>query len=59
MVGELVAASESNYHVVDCIYHNIDYAYNYLILRRLNNRIVIMINTRCRKEKTNALQKLF
>ena len=59
MVGELVTASESIYHVADSIYHNMDYAYNSLILRQLNNRIEIMINTRCRKEKTNALQRLF
>ena len=37
MVGELVAARESIYHVADSIYHNIDYAYNCLILRWLNN----------------------
>lgn len=35
MVGELVAASESIYHVTDCIYHNMDYIYNCLILRQL------------------------
>ena len=35
MVGELVAASESIYHVADSIYHNMDYIYNCLILRRL------------------------
>ena len=35
MVGELVAASESIYHVADCIYHNMDYIYNCLILRQL------------------------
>lgn len=45
MVGELVAACESIYHVADSIYHNMDYAYNCLILRQLNNRIRIMINT--------------
>ena len=39
MVGELVAARESIYHVADSIYHNMDYAYNRLILRQLNNRI--------------------
>ena len=59
MVGELVAASESIYHVADSIYHNMDYAYNSPIPRQLNNRIEIMINKRCGKEKTNALQKLF
>ena len=35
MVGELVAASESIYHVADSIYHNMDYIYNCLILRQL------------------------
>lgn len=39
MVGEIVAASESIYHVADSIYHNTDYIHNGLILRRLNNRI--------------------
>ena len=33
MVGELVAACESIYHVADSIYHNMDYVYNCLILR--------------------------
>lgn len=35
MVGELVAACESIYHVADSIYHNMDYIYNCLILRQL------------------------
>ena len=35
MVGELVAACESIYHVADSIYHNMDYIYNRLILRQL------------------------
>ena len=35
MVGELVAACESIYHVADSIYHNMDYIHNSLILRQL------------------------
>lgn len=35
MVGELVAACESIYHVADSIYHNMDYIHNGLILRWL------------------------
>ena len=35
MVGELVAACESIYHVADSIYHNMDYA-QYLGLIPLN-----------------------
>lgn len=35
MVGELVAACESIYHVADSIYHNMDYIHKYLILKQL------------------------
>ena len=35
MVGELVAACESIYHVADSIYHNMDYIYNCLSIRLL------------------------
>ena len=35
MVGELVAASESIYHVADSIYHNNNYIHNALTLRQL------------------------
>lgn len=36
MVGELVAACESIYHLADSIYHNTDYIHNNLILRQLS-----------------------